>query len=243
MNGTDQWANITQTNFSLGLFGKLYLDTIAYLESFNSGETNSATLVKKNKGGLHNILRANLPFITPYLFYDSEVKAFIISESAYSKRSSILHSIKKYKKPKIDQAPLDWLHVAYIDDLCYPENLNDLKVKFSIDFCTLKSREQYLNFMNKASLIFDSRERKDLYRSIKTKTPLILHDKYGCECIIENQVVNKGFTNPIENIHVNGAGDIYAGIFLYYYHNKGLEYAIESTSKAVTNLILKLNEI
>ena len=238
MNGTDQWASIMQTNFSLGLFGKLYLDTIAYLESFNSGETNSATLIKKNKGGLHNILRANLPFITPYLFYDSEVKAFIISESAYSKRSSILHSIKKYKKPKIDQAPLDWLHVAYIDDLCYPENLNDLKVKFSLDFCTLNPREQYLDIINKASLIFDSRERKDLYNSIKTKTPLILHDKYGCECIINGEVVSKGDTEPKENIHINGAGDIYSGIFIQNYYNNGLDYAVKLTSKQTTKHLM-----
>ena len=239
MNGMDQWASITQTNFSLGLFGKLYLDTIVYLESFNSGETNSATLVKKNKGGLHNILRANLPFITPYLFYDSEVKAFIISESAYSKRSSILHSIKKYKKPKIDEAQLDWLHVAYVDDLCHPENLNDLKVKFSLDFCTLDPREKYQDLINKASIVFDSRERKPLYDSIKTNTPLILHDKHGCECIINGESISRGFTEPMENIHVNGAGDIFAGIFLLEYYNSTLDKAVESASRITSNYLIQ----
>tara|TARA_Y100001938_G_C8087182_1_gene432779 strand:+ start:623 stop:1321 length:699 start_codon:yes stop_codon:yes gene_type:complete len=227
-----------QTDFSLGLFGKVYLDTITHLSSFNLGETNISTLTKKTTGGIYNILNANLPRITSYCFHDSEVEAFIISESDSSKRSSILHSFKKYKKPKINQALLNWLHVAYIDDLCYPETLNNVKVKFSLDFCTLNPREQYLDIINKASLIFDSRERKDLYNSIKTKTPLILHDKYGCECIINGEVVSKGDTEPKENIHVNGAGDIYSGIFIQNYYNNGLDYAVKLTSKQTTKYLI-----
>jgi len=37
--------------------------------------------------------------------------------------------------------------------------------------------------MNSASIIFDSRERKRLYKKIQLNAPLILHDEYGFEII------------------------------------------------------------
>jgi|TARA_R100000084_G_C4634317_1_gene140153 hypothetical protein len=231
-----------QKDFRLGLFGRTYLDTIVYLDSFDSGETNKPTEVQKTVGGIFNILKANIPSTIKYCYQDSEVEAFIISEYESSTRSSIVHSLSKKPKPHIEQELLDWLHVAYIDDLSYPDILNNLNIKISLDFCTLDPRQQYLDIIEKSSLIFDSRERKNLYNGLNFKTPLILHDKHGCECIINGKVVSRGFTQPKDNIHVNGAGDIFAGIFILEYYNSNLDSAIESSSRITTSYLTR-NEI
>ena len=228
-----------QNNFNLGLFGRTYLDTIVYLDKINLGETNKAEKIKKTSGGIFNILKANIPTVTAYCYSDSQVEAFIISEFETSTRSSVVHSLSKKAKPVIKEELLDWLHIAYVDDISHPEILDDLETKFSLDFCTLDPREKYLHLMNNASLIFDSRERKPLYDSIKTNTPLILHDKYGCECIINGESVSRGFTEPMENIHVNGAGDIFAGIFLSEYYNSTLDKAVESAPRITSSYLIK----
>lgn len=232
-----------QKDFNLGLFGRKYLDTVVYLNSLKSGETNIALKVDKTVGGIFNILKANIPSVISYCYQDSEAEAFIISESDSSKRSSIIHSLRNSQKPEIKEDLLDWLHIAYVDDLSQPEILNNLKTKISLDFCTIKERENYLHLIKKSSLVFDSRERKALYDKINFKTPLILHDKYGCECIIQGEVVSEGFTDPQENIHVNGAGDIFAGIFIFKYYNSTLDDAIKSTPKETTKYLIKKNEI
>lgn len=228
-----------QKIFKLGLLGKKYLDTVVHLESFTRGETNLSTKVYKTCGGIFNILKANVASTIIYPYIDSQVEAIIVSESNTSTRSSIIHSLSQKTKPDIQEGLIDWLHVAYIDDLIHKNILNNFKTKISLDFCTLNPRRKYLDVINKASLIFDSRERKPLYKDVEFKTPLILHDKYGCECIIEGSVVYEGFTNPHDNIHVNGAGDIFAGIFISEYYNSTLENAVKSTSELTTKHIIK----
>ena len=228
-----------QRDFKLGLFGRTYLDTIVYLDKIKLGETNKAKYITKTSGGIFNISKANIPSLRTYCYSDSQVEAFIISESKTSTRSSIVHSLSKKTKPTIKEELLDWLHVAYVDDLSYVDVLDNLNVKLSLDFCTLDPRGEYMDLINKASLIFDSRERKALYSELNFKTPLILHDKYGCECLIEGKVVSEGFTNPQENIHVNGAGDVFAGIFLSEYYNSTLDKAIESASRMTSSYLIQ----
>ena len=232
-----------QKDFNLGLFGRKYLDTVVYLNSLNSGETNTASKVDKTVGGIFNILKANIPSVISYCYQDSEVEALIISESDSSTRSSIIHSLSNSPKPRIKEDLLDWLHIAYADDLSQAEILNDLKIKMSLDFCTIKQRKNYLHLIEKSSLVFDSRERKALYSGLKFKTPLVLHDKYGCECLIEGKVVSEGFIEPQENIHVNGAGDVFAGIFISKYYNSTLDNAIKLTPQATTKYLIEKNEI
>ena len=228
-----------QRDFKLGLFGRTYLDTIVYLDKIKLGETNKAKYITKTSGGIFNISKANIPLLRTYCYSDSQVEAFIISESKTSTRSSIVHSLSKKTKPTIKEELLDWLHVAYVDDLSYVDVLDNLNVKLSLDFCTLDPRGEYMDLINNASLIFDSRERKPLYNSIKTNTPLILHDKNGCECIINGESVSRGFTKPMDDIHVNGAGDIFAGIFLSEYYKSTLDKAIESASRMTSSYLIQ----
>ena len=146
-----------QRDFKLGLFGRTYLDTIVYLDKIKLGETNKAKYITKTSGGIFNISKANIPLLRTYCYSDSQVEAFIISESKTSTRSSIVHSLSKKTKPTIKEELLDWLHVAYVDDLSYVDVLDNLNVKLSLDFCTLDPRGEYMDLINKASLIFDSR--------------------------------------------------------------------------------------
>ena len=227
----------------LGLFGKTYLDTIVYLECFNHGETNKPRQVHKTLGGIHNIAEADLPLINPVCFEDSQIEAFIISESATSTRSSIVHSGSQGGKPEIKENLIDWLHVAYIDDLCHGEILNDINANFSLDFCTVKDRSDYIKLIKNSSLVFDSRERKYLYKNLNFKAPLVLHDKHGCECIIDGHVVAEGFTDPHDDIHVNGAGDIFAGIFIEKFYTNNLQCAIAETAQETTNHVRKCQNI
>lgn len=230
-------------NLKLGLFGKTYLDTIFYLDHFVLGETNNCKTVAKTFGGIHNIEKANINCVTPYCFSDGEVKAFIISESSSCTRTSVVHSVSETKQPKIETNSIDWLHVAYIDDLLNGHLLNKINKQISLDFCTVNPREDYIKIIKKSSLIFDSRERKNLYNNLKFKTPLILHDKNGCECVVDGRIVGEGFTNPESNLHVNGAGDIFAGIFIKKFYTNGLDCAIAETAEETKNHLLKCQNI
>ena len=226
-------------DLKLGLFGRTYLDTIVCLNRFDSGETNTCKTVRKTVGGIFNILKANLASITSYCFQDSQVEAFIISESDTCTRSSIVHSLSEKWEPEINSDLIDWLHVAYIDDLSHSEALDEVSTNISLDFCTLNPREDYIKIIKRSSLVFDSRERKHLYNNLNFETPLILHDKNGCECIVEGNVISEGFTDPQENLHVNGAGDIFAGIFIKKFYTSGLECAISETAEETKNHLLK----
>lgn len=226
-------------NLNLGLFGKRYLDTNFCLNSFESGETNISVETTKSLGGIYNILRSNLPSVTSYCFEDGCVEAFIISELLESKRSSILVSAPTKTFPVIRHDCIDWLHVAYADDLNHPEVLEDREVNLSLDFCTLDPRENYLDLISKSSLVFDSRERKNLYSDILVETPIILHDKNGCECIINGEIVSEKLITAQNNINVNGAGDVFAGIFINKFYTSGLDDAIDKTPEETKNYLIQ----
>jgi sugar/nucleoside kinase (ribokinase family) len=44
-------------------------------------------------------------------------------------------------------------------------------------------------------------------------------------------------------MHVNGAGDIFCGIFLYTLYNKCLKEAIKTSCQKTTKNLIKINEI
>ena len=77
--------------------------------------------------------------------------------------------------------------------------------------------------MKKSEIIFDSRERKSLYVNVNIETPIILHDEYGFEIILNSQQIDNQYMNPTKGLNVNGAGDIYAGHFIQNYVNKDLK--------------------
>lgn len=222
-------------NFNLGLLGKKYKDEIYIFDEFKTGETNEPLQIKKSIGGIYNFEK-NKNLKLHYL-EDGETQAKIISDLKKSSRTSILQSTKKYHLPPIKYSSLDWLHVAYLDDVNYSQF--SFEVPTSVDFCKSGSREKYLEILKRCDLIFDSRERKYLYKNIKIKKPIIFHDPYGCECVIEQKIVESQCAEPIKNLNVNGAGDIFAGIFIEKFRNIGLKAAITATPIEVKNYLTK----
>ena len=51
-----------------------------------------------------------------------------------------------------------------------------------------KNRSSFVQYINNAKLIFDSRERKDLYRGLDIQVPIILHDERGCEIMTKEKL-------------------------------------------------------
>ncbi len=226
----------------IGLVGRVYKDTKILITKLFLGDTNGVIMPRLSKGGIYNISRNLKQKLDFYKFPQGSNTAIIISELNFSRRTSITYNKKESPSKKINYKKIDWLHVAYIDDLPFTCDIKTDKCPVSIDFCTLQDRENFLPIIDSCELVFDSRERKDLYRNINTKTPIILHDKNGCECIVNNKIILSKEIKPKKNLHVNGAGDIFAGFFISNYYNKSLAYAIKKTAGQTKKYITK-NEI
>lgn len=173
-------------------------------------------------------------------------KAYIISDRLTGKRTSyVLDQTESFvfsSEVKSLTNQKDWLHICYLDDIeCYTE-FSQINIPYSLDFCTDTSREPYFNIMNKANIIFDSRERKHLYKNIQIETPLILHDENGFEILKLGQVVFEAKNNAISNLNVNGAGDIFAALFLKYYTSLNIFKSAENAMIETTNLLIKRKE-
>lgn len=229
-------------NFRLGLFGKKYKDTIINVNKLNSGETNFLKSKSTKLGGIYNIYRSFIDEVDFKVFDEGEVNAFIINETSKSLRTSILDESFSHEKYNIKYKEIDFLHIAYVDDIKNLDKINFKKTKTSVDFCTLKPREQYRNILEDCELIFDSRERKYLYQNININTPLILHDKHGCECLINGEKIYESKIKPLKNISVNGAGDIFAGIFLKIKYYSNIKNSVDLSS-ILTKKYLTENEI
>ena len=226
----------------VGLAGRVYKDTKILITKLFLGDTNGVIMPRLSKGGIYNISRNLKQKLDFYKFPQGSNTAIIISELNFSRRTSITYNKKESPSKKINYKKIDWLHIAYIDDLPTSCNIKTDKCPVSIDFCTLQDREDFLPIIDSCELVFDSRERKGLYRNINTKTPIILHDKHGCECIINNKIILSKEIKPKKNLQVNGAGDIFAGFFISNYYNKSLAYAIKKTAGQTKKYITK-NEI
>lgn len=233
---------MSNKNFKLGLFGKKYLDEMYYFDKFEISETNIANRVDSNIGGIYNFKKILNKKINFHFFEDGERHVKILNDRKNSTRTSILQKSLKNKHCAIIYPLLDWLHISYIDDL---DNLDQIAFDkpTSIDFCRTQKRENYADIIDKCSLVFDSRERKNLYKNIKTNTPIILHDPHGCECIVNNKIEYSFSSKKIKNLYVNGAGDIFCGIFLWNYYNLGMQVAMSKTCAETTENLIKINEI
>ena len=229
-----------------GIVGRLYLDHVLYVNSFILGETNNASKIIKKYGGMYNTSSDTINNVDFVYLPESTKEAIIISDHHTSNRTSIIiesSNTKMQSVTELNDAEVDWLHVAYIDDIRNPERLLEyVGSRISIDFCTIANRESYSSIINKASLVFDSRERKSLYDNISTKTPIILHDPFGCECIIKNTIVHCFDNEPSKDINPNGAGDIFAGVFIREYILGGLEFAMHNVCVMTKNILLESYE-
>ena len=189
-----------------------------FVDGNKPGETNGCNNIVEKYGGVFNFTEAGMKNMKLSVITSGKKKAYIVSDRRISQRTSYVFNSQKTelnsKTIGMINSAADWLHVAYIDDIeCY-RDLEKIKKPFSIDFCTDQPREKYAKIMNLSNIIFDSRERKDLYKNIAIDTPIIFHDEHGIEVVIEDVTVYKKENTPILNLDVNGAGDIFAAIFL-----------------------------
>lgn len=199
----------------INLIGQTYIDNIFNVDNILYGDTNKLDNIITRLGGVHNITD-NIKNLSYNIISTGNTQATIINDIEKSERTSFTSRISDIES--FEALPVaHWTHVAYLDDIKYYNNLN-LKGTFSIDFCTCKDRSEYLDIMRDAYVIFDSRERSYLYDSIKIDTPIILHDPNKIQCIINGEVDCDIDIEPIKNLKVNGAGDIFAGNFISLNH-------------------------
>ena len=227
-----------RSDLKLGLLGRTYKDKIIYVDELNLGETNKIVGVDERLGGAFNILDANLWGVEAKCFCSGRKEALILSETKNSRRTSILSQSCNDGEANGDVYGelMDWLHVVYIDDY-YHVDMSRIQSPASIDFCTDQPRGDYRDIIDQCELVFDSRERKGLYSKIRSLTPIILHDEKGCECLWMGQSVFETSIKPVSGLNVNGAGDLFAAIFIRDFIGSSLSSAIESTSVLVTEIL------
>ena len=230
---------------SLALIGKKYVDTILNVGALSLNETNNCSLIDRRNGGIYNFFDIKDYKLKIETFEFGIKEAFIINESDTSSRTSI---VKTAEPSDVSSGGVqsinthfDWCHICYLDDLEQYDNLIQLDVPFSIDFCTNNNRKQFVQLMKKSQIIFDSRERKNLYHNYDLKTPILLHDEKGIEIIINGEVVYGEKLEPISNLNVNGAGDMFAGFFIQNYFEKNLKDSAYCAMLDTTKALLQRN--
>ena len=226
----------------LFLLGKKYSDTIMYGDYVKNGETNSCNKIHQTQGGIYNFYEAEINNWEIHAKTFGEKKAYIVSNKSQSSRTSFVMGTQIAEIHKRDITNInknfDWLHISYLDDIeCYKEML-DISIPFSVDFCTDEPRKKYLNILNKAKILFDSRERRRLYNNLDLIAPIVLHDEYGIEIIQNKKTIYCENNYPLDNLEVNGAGDIFAALFLNNYYSLGLANSASTAMKNTTHLLI-----
>lgn len=231
----------------IGIVGKRYEDVKLYTERNQIGESNNCLIHEESLGGMYNFRSTEKENFDLIMMESGIKKAYIVEDKTMSTRTSYTYT----SKPSIIDNSLteklnclDWVHFAYLDDLEDIENIKKITKPYSIDFCMNKDRLSYSCYIDAASIVFDSRERKSLYDSINTDTPIIFHDEKGCEVVIDGKIICEHFCETLKNISVNGAGDIFAKYFLkkHFIENDRIENASQYALQNAT-LFLKLRSI
>ncbi len=225
--------------YNISLIGKKYEDTILYINDQVHGDTNLCTHVSERFGGMYNFSDAKLSSLNLVYNPVGLKKVFIVSNKKDSTRTSYVDNVidAELSKNDIDMVNdlSNWLHVCYIDDIEDYKNLSFVEIPFSLDFCTINGRDEYIPIMKKAEVIFDSKERSYLYDGININTPIIFHAPDGVEVVKNKKTVFKKSTTPIANLNVNGAGDLFAAHFIQKYFYSDLKdstsYAMIQTTK------------
>ena len=227
----------------LALVGREYDDLIIDCEGVIVGETNKIIKQRSQKGGMFNVPKFDG---MKYQYYPCGFKqAFIINNVGHSSRTSFTQTISDEDVDIKKISSHHWCHIMYIDDIS-ENNLNRLNKcagRLSIDFCKPHNRKTYLSLMSKCQLIFDSRERSNLWQGIKLNVPVILHDPDGCDCYYNGEIINTQINQQINQLRVNGAGDIFAAVFINQFYKFGLETAMSNSCEITKLKLLKLNKV
>jgi len=197
------------------LFGQKYTDYIYTMGSeIKLGTRNHAQAYKTQLGGIYNIVRFGIGNAEYTCKTFGETDAVIIQELSEARRTSITR-YKHEEDMTLQVTPCEWAHIAYVDDTAALPNIENFNVPVTYDFCTDTDRTIYKDLIDKAEFIFDSRENKHLYAKLDTDTKIVLHDPYGSEVLQKGEVFYKQEIVPIKRLAVNGAGDLFAAIFIH----------------------------
>ena len=228
---------------NVALVGKEYSDHLFTIDNLIEGETNPCKIYQEKLGGVYNFLQIDTPSVKFKVHTSGKKKAFIVNDTAKSVRTSIT------VENEISSIDLDfigtinsnysWCHVSYLDDFEDYKKLLDIDIPLSIDFCTINSRKIYSDILNKAEIIFDSRERKLLYCDFAVKTPIIFHDPEGIEVHKNGKILGSDFITPLQNLEVNGAGDIFAAFFIKNYTKLGIIESASTAMRSTTDFLSK----
>ena len=227
------------------LLGKRYEDRIFTLNILNVGETNVCSSYKERRGGAYNLVDANVDGIDFVPIIRGSKAAFVINDRASSARTSIVLNNEPSMYDSEDLKSLnddcDWVHVSYIDDIEQYDVLLNIPHPISIDFCTVKPREEFIDIIKKAEIVFDSRERRFLYSNLRIATPIILHDENGTEIMQSGITTATIDMTPVDNLEVNGAGDVYAANFIKNYKIYGIIKAAKIAMSNTTKFLIERN--
>jgi len=226
----------------IGIVGKRYEDVKLYVDSNQIGESNNCLTLDKCLGGMYNFKITGKEECMLVMIENGIKKAYIVEDSQASTRTSYTFTFEPSVVDDlfIDSLNyLDWIHFAYLDDLDDVSSVQNVKKPYSIDFCMNKDRLSYVKYIDGANVVFDSRERKEMYTSINSNTPIVLHDEKGCEVIINGEIVCEHFCETLKNISVNGAGDVFAKFFLesHLLHNNTIENAGKYALNSATSFL------
>lgn len=237
---------IQQKNNSLIVCGKKYSDTIIETQNVRFNETNYYNHVLKTIGGYNNFNEVDFLNYALDCYKIGLKKAYIICDIANSTRMSL---VKNTEASIISQKDIEylntasWVHFAYIDDFEDYLSVQKIISNFSLDFCTGSAdRKKFVELINQAKIVFDSRERKNMYCSIRTKTPIIFHDPFGIEIVVHGNSVCCVENVPIKGLNVNGAGDILAGFIIDQWGHMDIrDNLVNAISKTKNKLINRNN--
>tara|TARA_R110000824_G_scaffold333546_3_gene520149 strand:- start:850 stop:1551 length:702 start_codon:yes stop_codon:yes gene_type:complete len=220
--------------YEISLVGKEYYDTILCVDQVNLGETNACISKNLRRGGTQNFLDAVDDIGHIGVTHVGQKHATILSDLNRSMRTSFVSEETEESLSDAHITELQnhskWVHIMYLDDLGGWDKTRELTCPISVDFCTTKDRRPYMKVLTMSSIIFDSRERKELYRECEIEAPIVLHDEYGAEVIQSGEKIFSVDMVPTPGLEVNGAGDIFASYFL---QNLGTLGLFESTATAM----------
>ena len=221
------------------LFGQKYTDYIYDIGSeLKLGTRNHAQAFRTQLGGIYNIKRFGIANTNYVCKTFGETDAVIIQEISQSRRTSITRYTNE-EDLTLEVTPCHWAHIAYIDDTAALPNIDGFNVPVTYDFCTANDRTLYEDLINKSEFIFDSRENKHLYSKLDTDKRIVLHDPYGSEVLCKGKVSHKQEITPIKKIAVNGAGDLFAAIFIHLCMEEDFETAADYTTHLTKDFMLR----
>ena len=232
--------------YEISLVGKEYYDTILCIDGINLGETNTCISKSLKRGGTQNFLDAMDDTRHIGITHIGQKQAIILSDLGRSMRTSFVNNETEENLSDSHITELQnhskWVHIMYLDDLGGWDKLKDLKCPISVDFCTTNDRQGYMEVLSMSAIVFDSRERKELYRRCEIRAPIVLHDEYGVEIIQFGEKIFSVDMAPTPGLNVNGAGDIFAAYFLQNLGTQGLFKAAAAAMNKTTSLLTLRNK-